>query len=105
MLSIKRGDTLAFIVRRKNEDNTPRVGEASKLKSQIRTSKDVLLAELIITETETPGDYLFKVNAIETSLWLPGTYNCDIQFTDNEIVQSSDTFNIVVSKDVTRNEQ
>ena len=80
MLTLKRGDTLAFIVRRKNEDGTPRSGEALQLKSQIRTTKDVLISEFTITETEVLGDYLFKVDAINTSVWIPGVYIFDIQF-------------------------
>lgn len=104
MITVKRGDTLAFIVRRKNEDGTPRTGEALKLKSQLRNQKDVLLAEFDITETVVPGDYLFKVDATETALWITGTYNCDIQFKDGDIVQSSETFQVSVVKDVTRDE-
>ena len=105
MITVKRGDTLAFIVRRKNKDGTPRTGEALKLKSQLRTQKDFFLAEFIITETIVPGDYLFKVSAVETTTWSPGTYNCDIQFNEDDIVQSSETFQVIVTKDVTRDEQ
>ena len=52
-----------------------------------------------------PGDYLFKVSAVETTTWSPGTYNCDIQFNEDDIVQSSETFQVIVTKDVTRDEQ
>jgi len=103
-IEVKRGDTLSFVVRRKNEDGTPRTGEASNLRSQIRNIKDALIAEITITETDVPGDYLFTVPATETSFWVPGKYTCDIQFTDVDFVESSNTFEVVVEKDVTRNE-
>lgn len=102
MITVKRGDTLAFIVRRTNEDGTPRTGESLNLKAQMRTSKEVLIAEFVIKETEVPGNYLFSISAIETALWTPGTYICDIEFTKDGVVESSDTFNIMVTKDVTR---
>lgn len=101
MISVKRGDTLAFLVRRTNEDGTPRTGEALKLKSQVR-SKDALLGEFVITETVVPGEYLFQIGATETLDWAVGSYSCDIQFTEGDFVQSSDTFKITVEKDVTR---
>jgi hypothetical protein len=101
MISVKRGDTLAFLVRRKNEDGTPRTGEASQLKSQIR-SKETLIGEFTITETVVPGEYLFEIKAVDTLDWAVGSYVCDIQFTEGDFVQSSDTFKITVEKDVTR---
>lgn len=102
MISVKRGDTLAFLVRRTNDDGAPRTGEASKLKSQVR-NKDVLIGEFMITETITPGDYLFEIAAEDTAKWAVGKYNFDIQFTNGTFVQSSDTFIIIIEKDVTRN--
>lgn len=104
MINVKRGDTLAFIVRRKNADGTPRTGEASQLKAQMRSGKDVLIGEFAITETPTPGDYLCQIAATLTQDYIPGTYNCDIQYTEGVVVQSSQTFQIVIEKDVTRNE-
>lgn len=104
MISVKRGDTLAFIARRKNADGTPRTGEAAKLRSQVRTPKGLLLAELVVTEVDPPGDYLFQVGALITKDWPVGTHDCDIQFKDGDTVISSTTFNIVVVKDVTRDE-
>ena len=102
MISVKKGDTLAFLVRRTNDDGTPRTGEALNLKSQVR-NKDILVGEFTVTETITPGDYLFEISADDTSKWTVGKYNFDIQFTNGTFVQSSDTFTIVIEKDVTRN--
>lgn len=97
----KTGDTFAFIATIKDEAGVPIVGKAHLLKSQVRNYKDELIAELIISETETPGNYLFK--ALDTADWpLNEELRTDIQYTDNEIVTSSETIMIPMAKDVTR---
>jgi hypothetical protein len=65
MVNTKIGDTLSFIVRRLNEDGTPRTGEGLKLKSQIRAQKGELIGEFIITETSVLGDYLFEIDKVQ----------------------------------------
>lgn len=99
--TVKRGDTLALLVTRKNIDGTPRTGEASKLKAQIKSSKDILMADFEITETEIPGKYLFVVSATITGSMPLGSYVSDIQYTEDEYVNSCKTFKIIVEKDVT----
>lgn len=103
MITVKRGDTLSIIVRRKNLDGTPRTGEAGNLRSQIRTSKDDLIASFTISEVEdTPGDYLFVVPANVTELIPINKYYMDIEYRDGDFVQSSETFSLEVVKDVTK---
>lgn len=102
MITVKKGDTLAFIVKRTDKDGTPLTGDAAKLRSQLRNNKDVLIAEMNITETEVLGSYLFQVSAAETALWDTGTYVFDIQYKDGDLVKSSETFQVKVEKDVTR---
>ena len=104
MIMVKRGDTLAFIARRTNENGSARTGEAAKLKAQLRNAKDELIGTFGINETEVLGDYLFKIDASLTRLFALGTYRCDIEFKDGDLVQSSPTFQISVTKDVTRDE-
>lgn len=104
MITIKRGDTLSFILRRIDEEGEPQIGIASKLKSQIRNRKDVLITEFIITETTDLGDYLFVVPANITSSLDVGTYYFDVEYTDNDIVSSSKTEEIQVVKDITRDD-
>ena len=100
-VTVKRGDTLSLLVTRKNIDGTPRTGEASKLKAQIKNAKDLLIAEFDITETEVLGTYLFVVSATITGDMSLGSYVSDIQFKEDEYVNSSKTFKIIVEKDVT----
>lgn len=104
MITLKRGDTLSFIVTRKDDQGQPLTGDASKLKSQLRTREDKLAAEFSITETETPGDYLFKVDAQTTKDFRPGELYFDIEYRDDDIVYSSETMTVNVIKDVTRDE-
>ena len=102
MITIKKGDTLAFIVKRSDKDGNPLTGDAAKLRSQLRNNKDVLIAEMVITETEIPGSYLFQVDATKTATMDVGTYVFDIQYKSGDLVKSSETFQVRVEKDVTR---
>lgn len=102
MITVKKGDTLAFIVKRMDKDGNPLAGDAAKLRSQLRSSKDVLIAEMVITETETPGSYLFQVSATKTATMDVGNYVFDIQYKDGDLVKSSETFQVRIEKDVTR---
>lgn len=104
MITVKKGDTLSFIVKRSDEAGEPMTGDAAKLRSQIRTKKDELIATFTITETIIPGEYLFVVSALVTDTMLPGIYLFDIEYTDGEIVKSSDTMEIQVLKDVTKDD-
>lgn len=104
MITVKKGDTLSFIVKRDNEAGEPMTGDAAKLKSQIRTKKDELIANFTITETDVLGEYLFVVPAAITNTLIPGIYLFDIEYTDDDIVKSSDTMEIQVIKDVTRDD-
>lgn len=104
MIELKRGDTLSFVVRRKTETGEPMTGEALKLKSQIRDKFDKLVAVFTITETEIPGDYLLVVPAENTKAFPLGTVYFDVEYRDGNIVTSSDTMEIAVTKDVTRDD-
>jgi hypothetical protein len=100
--SIKRGDTFSFIASLKDSAGEPLTGVASKLKSQVRNKADVLYSELIITETEILGNYLFK--APDTSAYPTGTeLYLDIEYTNDGTITSSETIAVPVVKDVTRN--
>ena len=104
MISVKRGDTLSFVVKRRNTDGSPMTGDASKLRSQLRDKSDNLQGEFIITETDILGDYLFVVPATVTKNWAIGSLFFDVEFKDGDIVSSSATSEIKVTKDVTRDD-
>jgi hypothetical protein len=101
-INLKRGDALAFIIRRTNADGTPDTGSASKMLCQLRDSTDKLVSTFTITETSTPGDYDFYIPASETKLWAPGIYDFDIEYDYDGRPVSSDTHQVKVMKDVSR---
>ena len=95
----KRGDTFSFSAAFA-VDGVPVEGLANKLKCQVRTRKDVLISEMTITESATPGTYIFTV--ADTADWPIGELYYDIQMTDDAgIITSSETVTINVIKDVT----
>jgi hypothetical protein len=61
MITSKRGDTFAFILRKTDLNGDPEIGSASKMKAQIRNNKDILAGTFDIVETATPGDYMFSI--------------------------------------------
>lgn len=99
--SFKRGDTFAFTASIKDSSGTPIIGAISKLKCQIRNNLDVLMGETTITEP-TSGNYMFKI--ANTEFWPTGiTLYLDIQYTDNDVITSSETISVQIEKDVTHN--
>ena len=104
MLSVKRGDTLSFVVKRKNTDGSPMTGDENKLRSQLRDKSDVLQGEFVITETDTLGEYLFVIPPTVTKNWKEGSLFFDIEYRDGDLVSSSTTSEVKVIKDVTRDD-
>ena len=106
--NLKRGDTFAFVAQLTGADGEPLVGAVSKLRSQVRTSRDALLLELEVSEYVDPatgmvvdGSYVFK-SAVATDTLPLGHHLFDIQFTDGTTVTSTETVELNVVGDVTR---
>lgn len=98
-IEFKRGDTLSFIVTMKDENDIAMTGLT--LQSQIRRTSGQLVDTFIITETATTGDYSFVVPASRTKLFPIAGLVFDIEWTQGDIVQSSETYTITVLKDIT----
>jgi hypothetical protein len=102
-VTIKRGDTLEIAVSVSTNGNVqPLTGWT--IKSQIRRRGGDLLRAFDIVDVDlATGQFALRVDADETELWQTDLYKCDIELTDAEgFVVSSDTFNINVTSDVTR---
>lgn len=99
--TLKRGETFAFYANITDDGGAPVIGLADKLRSQIRTSLDELVAELTVTETQVPGQYLFEAGPTDT--WPVGTLYIDIRKYNGGRITSSPTFRIVVEREVTKN--
>ena len=99
---IKRGDYFAFTADIADDvTGDPLIGAAELLRCQGRYPSGMLAAEMTISETSTPGTYLFE--APSTDAWIPNTtINFDIEY-DGGIDEpsSTDTFSVSVLEDIT----
>ena len=99
-ISIKRGDTFILNVSLKDEAGQPIALPVDKLRSHVRDSKDVLLANLSISAGATSGQYVFR--APSTLDWPVGSrLNMDLEMDIDGSIRSSETVGINVIKDVT----
>lgn len=100
--TIKRGDTFAFTADIEDSaTGAPLTGAADKLRCQGRHYiSRMLKVQLAITETATPGTYLFT--APSTDEWAAGTRLLfDVEYTSAGVVSSSETFFVNVEEDIT----
>ena len=100
----KRGDTFSFITTFNDSQGQPMVDILSRLKCQIRNSKNMLIYEISIQETATAGEYLFSAPASVTRNWPLENLYLDIEYKDGDIVTSSETMSFQVIRDITREE-
>ena len=104
--TLKRGDTFSFtadIV--DNVSHLPLSGIAKNLTCHGKyTGYDTVLVNMVITETTTPGTYLFFVSSEETKLWRANTNVLfDIEYAvATDPVSSTDTLSLYVMEDITR---
>lgn len=99
--TIKLGDTFCFSAEITDKaTGDPLTGAASKLRCQGRNYLNGdLIAELTVTETSTPGTYLFSAGTTET--WNTVQVLLDIQYTDGDLISSTETFYVAVEGDIT----
>ena len=97
----KRGDTLSFTDALTDENEDAITGAEAKLACQMRTSGGTLIDSFTITETDTPGTYKFDAQG-DTDEYPLGTHLLDIEYTDGDVVSSTETFSITIIQDQTR---
>ncbi len=102
MITLKRGDTFSFSTNLTDNLGNILTGITSNLRCQIRDISDKLISEMIIEETDTNGEYIFKVD--DTNNFPIQNLYFDIEYIDQDITISSETFEIEVVKDVTHND-
>ena len=102
MITTKRGDTLTILVVRKDSEGDPMTGDALKLKAQLRTATDKLLADFAITETAVLGTYELSIPSSVAKTFEIGMAYWDLQYNDGAgNISSSDTVEIEILKDIT----
>ena len=98
--TLKRGDTFSYCAEI-TDNGAPITGIAAYLRSQIRKEyKGLLLSELSVSETDTPGIYQFKHDG-STQEWPLGRMLVDFEYTIGGVTKSSDTLMLTVIEDIT----
>lgn len=95
---IKRGDTFGFSLTLSSA-GVVLVGKATNFKCQIRDCNKALICDVVISESDTPGTYLFR--AENTSNWAKSKFYMDIQYTEDGITVSTETVMITLVNEVT----
>lgn len=95
----KRGDTFLLYADITDFYDDPLSIDATNLTSQVRTSNNELVAELIIEAGETEGTYILSYD--DTYDWPVGKLYMDIEVNNGGVRTSSPTMVIPVIRDVT----
>lgn len=99
---IKRGDSFLMACVYK-EGNEPYDVTNFTIRSQVRSSSDELVQELTVTKADQstdPGAFVLSAGVIDS--WPVDLLRCDIEFSEEGTVRSTQTFMIPVVEDVTR---
>lgn len=101
----KRGDTFSLSCVWNDATETPVDLSGYTILSQVRT--DTYVDNLVVTVTDAVnGEFTVTRAAPFTALWPLTNYQsnllCDIEFSIGGVVVSSETFEIIVSQDITR---
>ena len=99
MYNIKRGDTFIVDINLKDSNQNALDLEVDKIKSQIRLTNGELLSDVEITKN---GVGVYQLKVADTTNWVVGIVEMDIEMTIGDVVKSSETININVLKDITR---
>lgn len=98
---IKQGDSFSLACLYKQGD-VPTSVELFSIRAQVRDSSDNLVQELIVTKADqvgNPGVFVLSAGIINN--WPIDLLRCDIQFSEEQTVRSTQTFMIPVEEDVT----
>ncbi len=99
-LRIKQGATFLLTIVVTDALGAPLNLGAATLASTLRTSTGVVVEQLAITPTGTPGQA--SVLATDTSTWPVGILSGDISITGSGLVSISQSFTVYVEKAMTQ---
>ncbi len=104
-LTHKRGDRFSKRCTWRDDTQTP-VALGAAPRAQLRNGADELVQELTVTlEPQvgaTVGVFTLSATAVQTAAWPVGSLLCDIERQAPDPVESSQTFTVQVTRDVTR---
>lgn len=98
----KRGDTFNLTCTYK-QGGVPHSLNGIDIKSQIREAS-ILVTELTVTkanQTTNPGVFVLTPTVTDTATWPLGNLLCDIQFSENGLIRSTETFYVAIIEQVT----
>ena len=102
--NFKRGDTMLLSATYKVDGVATDVTNID-IASQIRTSGNALVATMAVTklnQTTKTGQFTLSPTVADTTNWPLGVLCCDIQFSQEGSVRSTETFQIVTVREVTK---
>lgn len=101
IINFKRGDTFSLTCTYKVNGVATDVSSID-IKSEIRDLRGSLIQELIVEKMIQTGVFTLTSESVETSSWPVSVLKCDIQFSNDGIVRSTQTINISVDEDITK---
>lgn len=99
--NFKRGDTFSLACVYKVNGVATSVADFD-IDSQLRDTKDNLIQTLTVTKTADVGSFIVAASATDTTDWPISVLKCDLQFSEDGIVRSTETFNVVVVNEITK---
>ena len=99
-IQLKRGDTFSLTCTYKVDGVAVSLSNTT-IRSQVRSSSSPLVDSLLVTKLSATGVFTLVATAAQTRLWNVELLECDIEFINNDITRSTNTFNIQVERDVT----
>jgi len=96
----KRGDSFVLTLELFDYNDVPLTLDVDSLKSQVRAKNNRLIDEVLITQTETAGLYIFQVQ--DTTEWPIADLYMDVKIIKTDGISSTDTLVIPVVRDITR---
>ena len=102
--NFKRGDTWSLDCTYKRS-GTPTSIDAISIRSQIRKQDYTMITDLTVTKGDqatAPGSFKLTPKVTDTTTWPLGNAICDIEFTMNGTVISTETFTLPIVEEVTK---
>ena len=100
-IEFKRGDTFLLTCTYKVDDVASNIDDID-IDSQIRNNVKSLIQDLTVTKLAETGVFTLSATAEETSDWPITALRCDVQFSEDGEVKSTQTFYITVIEDITK---
>ena len=106
-IPLKQGDTLLWECEYTNDAGSAVDLTNYTIKCQARDSYnlDTILFDLSIGSgitVHTPLEGKFRIEINDTTTFKEGNYKIDIQYSIDNIIKSSETFTLIIEKDITK---